>query len=123
MIRKVEEKSFFLGSPRTTRYQSLKRIFIEEGWMWLDAAHHALEDHTWYLQEHAHYLKLGERYAKNAEQCWLEAQRLNEEFYKCLIEAQICIIGAKVCAKGLEYTRRMFPERTKQGKTKQRSPK
>ncbi|RZN33646.1 MAG: hypothetical protein EFT35_10310 [Methanophagales archaeon ANME-1-THS] len=109
MIRKVEEKRFYLGSLRT-RYKPMKRIFIQEGGMWVEAAKKALEDLKWYQQEHEHYVTLGERYAKEAERCLLEVQRLDEEFYKCVIEASICVIGAKVCLKGIEYTKRMFPE-------------
>jgi hypothetical protein len=98
----------------------MKRIFIQEGRMWVDAAKKAFEDQKWYQQEHENYVKLGERYSKDAERCLLEVQRLDEEFYKCVIEASICVLGAKVCLKGIECTKRMFPE-IKKTKTKLRN--
>jgi len=109
MVRKVEETRFYLGSLRTP-YKPMKRIFLQESMMWVDAAKKAFEDQKWYAQEHENYVKLGERYSKEAERCWKEAQRQNEEFYKCVIEASICLIGAKVCLRGIEYTKRMPPE-------------
>ena len=89
-------------------YIEMKRTFIQDGMMWVDAAKKAVKDKNWYEREYENYLKMGESYSKEAERCWEEVKRLDEELYKYVIEANICLIGAKVCLKGIELTKRMF---------------
>jgi len=90
-------------------YIEMKRIFIEDCMMEVDAAKRAFEDKKWYVQEYENYVKLGRGSSKEAERCWEKVQRLDEEFNSHVIEANICLLGAaKVYLKGIEYTIRIF---------------
>ena len=90
-------------------YIEMKRIFMQDCMMWVDAAKRAFEDKKWYLQEYENYLKMGRRYSKEAERCWEEVQRLAGEFNRHVIEANICLLGvAKVYLEVIEYTKRIF---------------